>query len=344
MKTGAGGITEKFSEFIIPEVPVSEEAERTHGYNSEYIRSHGGKTAKEVISDFAKFCENGVLVGHNSGNFDDVLLLREAKKHGVSLNATAFYDTLKISELFSPDLEDRRLATICEKFGIENERAHDALSDVLATEKCLMRYIEDYILPTESDRKRLIALNREKYERLFEAREKILGFAEAKNALGLVRYADETFGLVSGSKRRSDRDIANDFYAALKEMDGADDPKAFLANFSSLAALSSSQMDIAVKKTGKVPLITVHQSKGCEFDAVILIGAAEDEFPSYGAKTSGNEDEEKRIFYVALSRAKKRFIISYRSCAYVGSRVYPRKVTPYAEKLPAEAVSDSVLN
>ncbi len=334
VKTGKDGEIARFSEFIVPDVPVSEEAERTHGYGIDYLRSHGGKRAEEVLSAFSAFCGDCVLVGHNSGNFDDAILSREAKKYGVNFDIKAFYDTLRIAGVFSPELPDRKLSTLCEKFGVVNERAHDALSDVIATEKCLIKYIEKYVIPTENDRRRILSLYSDKYAGLLSAREKILYFAEKRDALGLVRYADETLGLVSRSKKRSDRDSANDFYVALKEIETAEDPKAFLSSFVSLAALSGSQMDLAFRKLGKTPLITVHQSKGCEFDTVILIGASEDEFPSYGARISGEEDEEKRVFYVALSRAKNRFIMTYKAERKVGSYVFPVKKSPYIENLP----------
>ena len=94
----------------------------------------------------------------------------------------------------------------------------------------------------------------------------------------------------------------------LKGIESSDDKALKLRSFLSDAALSGSQMDVIIKKHGKIPLITVHQSKGCEFDTVILVGASENEMPSYGARLSGDEEEEKRIFYVALSRAKTRFM------------------------------------
>ncbi len=59
-----------------------------------------------------------------------------------------------------------------------------------------------------------------------------------------------------------------------------------------------------------IPILTVHQSKGLEFDTVIIAGLAEDEFPGYYAKKGGTMEEEKRLFYVALTRAKRHLILS----------------------------------
>ena len=59
-----------------------------------------------------------------------------------------------------------------------------------------------------------------------------------------------------------------------------------------------------------IPILTVHQSKGLEFDTVIIAGLAEDEFPGYYNKRDPKLEEEKRLFYVALTRAKRHLILS----------------------------------
>ena len=61
-----------------------------------------------------------------------------------------------------------------------------------------------------------------------------------------------------------------------------------------------------------VSLMTVHSSKGLEFEYVFLVGMEEDIFPS-SLMISNQEDieEERRLFYVAVTRAKKKLIISY---------------------------------
>jgi len=61
-------------------------------------------------------------------------------------------------------------------------------------------------------------------------------------------------------------------------------------------------------ENGKIPIVTVHQVKGLEFDYVFLIGLNEGIFPFF--KTE-NHEEEERLFYVALTRAKKKVFLSY---------------------------------
>ena len=57
-------------------------------------------------------------------------------------------------------------------------------------------------------------------------------------------------------------------------------------------------------------MLTVHQAKGLEFDLVVITGLAENEFPNYGACKEGRELEERRVFYVAVTRAKEHLILT----------------------------------
>lgn len=58
-------------------------------------------------------------------------------------------------------------------------------------------------------------------------------------------------------------------------------------------------------------LTTVHQAKGLEFPIVFIIGLAEGLFPNKHAMEEDNLDEERRLFYVAITRAKDELYLSY---------------------------------
>lgn len=84
--------------------------------------------------------------------------------------------------------------------------------------------------------------------------------------------------------------------------------------FFELASLSSDQDDDKKEKNG-VRLMTVHASKGLEFDHVFIVGLEEDLFPSknFSGKNKSKEEgeEERRLFYVAVTRARKKLYLSY---------------------------------
>jgi len=86
--------------------------------------------------------------------------------------------------------------------------------------------------------------------------------------------------------------------------------ESFLTN----AALASDQDDLQ-KDVDAVKLMTVHASKGLEFEYVFIAGMEQDLFPfkHMGEEKidSGEEEEERRLFYVALTRAKKKVYLSY---------------------------------
>ena len=85
-----------------------------------------------------------------------------------------------------------------------------------------------------------------------------------------------------------------------------------LTDFLSEVSLLTDQDTDKDADNEKVTLMTVHSAKGLEFDHVFVVGMEEDLFPSAMAKseTRGLE-EERRLFYVAITRAKKSCTITY---------------------------------
>ena len=79
------------------------------------------------------------------------------------------------------------------------------------------------------------------------------------------------------------------------------------------AALATDQDELEVKKDG-VKLMTVHAAKGLEFDYVFITGLEDGLFPHEGmGGEKRDEEEERRLFYVALTRARKKIFLSYAS-------------------------------
>ncbi|MFN6038082.1 MAG: 3'-5' exonuclease, partial [Bacteroidota bacterium] len=69
--------------------------------------------------------------------------------------------------------------------------------------------------------------------------------------------------------------------------------------------------------TDKVSLMTIHAAKGLEFPYVFIVGMEENLFPSQLSLESRTElEEERRLFYVALTRAEKKAILSYANIRY----------------------------
>lgn len=70
-----------------------------------------------------------------------------------------------------------------------------------------------------------------------------------------------------------------------------------------------------------VSIITAHSSKGLEFDAVFLIGMYDGGMPNHRALKEGGVEEERRLCYVAMTRAKKRLFISLPNTVRIKGRI-----------------------
>jgi len=88
------------------------------------------------------------------------------------------------------------------------------------------------------------------------------------------------------------------------------------------------------EKTGQVQLMTVHAGKGLEFNTVFIVGAETSIFPS---GRGGEPDEERRLMYVAVTRAKKRLYVSYAESRFLYGEEKQNDPSPYLEDIPAEA-------
>ena len=118
------------------------------------------------------------------------------------------------------------------------------------------------------------------------------------------------------SEQDPDREEAmqNNVQALIANIDEfqENNPDASFATYLENVALHSSQDDV---KTGEyITLMTVHMAKGLEYDYVFVIGLMESVFPNGRAVAEAGhkgEEEERRLAYVAFTRAKKQLFLSY---------------------------------
>lgn len=110
------------------------------------------------------------------------------------------------------------------------------------------------------------------------------------------------------------------------------------------AALASDQDTLSetFKKKPKngVKLMTVHASKGLEFEHVFIVGLEDDLFP-HGKKSTNrdyNEEEERRLFYVAVTRAKQKLFLSYATIRMVFGNTEVRNPSEFILDIPEEFI------
>lgn len=137
---------------------------------------------------------------------------------------------------------------------------------------------------------------------------------EIAKGSGLLRelYEDKTIeGL---SRHENVQELLN----AIKEfVDNPENQDKSLGSFLQEVSLATSQDDEKDKDPDKVTLMTIHMAKGLEFRYVYIVGLEEDLFPSQMMLSSRAElEEERRLFYVAITRAQKRLFLSYALSRY----------------------------
>ena len=99
----------------------------------------------------------------------------------------------------------------------------------------------------------------------------------------------------------------NDFMLGQNELYESD--KSLSKYLEDVALYSETDKNI---ESNKVSLMTIHMAKGLEFPIVYVVGLEENLFPSIMSINSREEiEEERRLFYVAMTRAEKKLILSY---------------------------------
>ena len=88
-----------------------------------------------------------------------------------------------------------------------------------------------------------------------------------------------------------------------------------------------------------ITLMTVHSAKGLEFPHVFIVGMEEDLFPSMMSNVGKELEEERRLFYVALTRAEKTCHIGYARERFRNGRTEFSRPSRFVRELPKELVT-----
>ena len=91
----------------------------------------------------------------------------------------------------------------------------------------------------------------------------------------------------------------------------------------------------------KVALMTIHAAKGLEFMAVYVVGLEENLFPSQMSMDSREDlEEERRLFYVAITRAEKKLTISYANSRYRWGNLINCEPSRFIEEIDPEFIEE----
>ena len=160
--------------------------------------------------------------------------------------------------------------------------------------------------------------------KLLAFRNMIHVFSEQRDVLNAWQLAEQivrTTGIISDtftdmspesmSRRENVQELLNAFREFSEAKHEQDEP-ALLTDFLAEVSLLTDQDTDKDSGDDRVTLMTVHAAKGLEFKVVFVVGLEEELFPSAFAMQSLRElEEERRLFYVAITRAGERCYISY---------------------------------
>jgi len=119
---------------------------------------------------------------------------------------------------------------------------------------------------------------------------------------------------------------------------GGEKPVNRIQSFLEELTLDSEREEEAELKNDAVTLITMHSCKGLEFPHVYVVGLEDGLLPHSRSKVEGTLDEERRLFYVAITRARQTLTLSYALGRKKYGQLLPCHPSPFLKEVPAELV------
>ncbi len=133
-----GAITDKFSVFVNPQVPIPFEIENLTGINDDMVIH--ADTIETVLPSFLEFCGDGVMVAHNA-DFDMSFIKHNCKLLGIEKDFTVL-DTVALARMLLPGLNRFKLDTVAKALGVSLENHHRAVDDAGCTAEIFVKFIE----------------------------------------------------------------------------------------------------------------------------------------------------------------------------------------------------------
>jgi len=131
-----------------------------------------------------------------------------------------------------------------------------------------------------------------------------------------------------------------DFVEGQKELAGA---TGSLSEFLEDVALATDFDNEKESDSDSVYLMTIHLSKGLEFPVVFIVGLEEDLFPSaLSLNTRSELEEERRLFYVAMTRAEQRVILTYTLSRYRWGKLVDAEPSRFIKEIDEHYIENHI--
>ena len=138
VKVSNGEITDRFSSFVNPQVPIPFEIEKLTSINDEMVMD--APVIEKVLPEFLSFCEGTVLVAHNA-SFDISFIRENAQRQQLPFDFT-YVDTVGIGRVLLPHQAKHTLDAVSKTLGISLENHHRAVDDAEATAQIFVKFTD----------------------------------------------------------------------------------------------------------------------------------------------------------------------------------------------------------
>jgi len=181
--------------------------------------------------------------------------------------------------------------------------------------------------------------------------DRVHGQLAAEQSFQLQMWADKFLDEINyfAELRRSDKnaETAENRVRIVKELmadlDASPElpPAERLQSFLEEVTLDNDREEEKETQNDAVTLITMHSCKGLEYPHVFVVGLEDGLLPHSRSKVEGTLDEERRLFYVAITRAMKTLRLSYCLGRKKYGQVLPCHPSPFLKELPQELVENA---
>ncbi|MCR5755814.1 MAG: PolC-type DNA polymerase III [Acetatifactor sp.] len=138
VKVCGGEITDRYSTFVNPNVPIPYEIEQLTSIRDDMVVD--SPMIDVILPEFLEFCRGCVLVAHNA-SFDMSFILENAKRQGISTDFT-YVDTVALARVLLPGQSKHTLDAVAKTLGVSLENHHRAVDDAEATAHIFVKFIK----------------------------------------------------------------------------------------------------------------------------------------------------------------------------------------------------------
>ncbi|MBS5191200.1 MAG: PolC-type DNA polymerase III [Lachnospiraceae bacterium] len=138
VKVENGSITERFSTFVNPKVPIPFEIEQLTSINDDMVLD--APTIDEILPKFMEFCQDAVMVAHNA-DFDMSFIKHNCSALGLECEKTVL-DTVALSRVLLPALNRFKLDTVAKALNVSLAHHHRAVDDAACTAEIFVKLVE----------------------------------------------------------------------------------------------------------------------------------------------------------------------------------------------------------